>query len=872
MAGPFRTACRARGRPGVIGALAPAVAGALAWMSGLAVALPAAGQPGGQPAGPSEPAGGDRYEGRPIREIVLRRPPVREGGRQVGPGGPLEDRLAQLARNQLRLVEGVPFNREQAAADLRALNRLGRFGTVQSEVQQLADGSVRVIYTLEPQPIVQAVQTVGNRKFTDDALLSEIGLIEGAAVDRFVLDRIARRLEEKYRRDGYYLVKVDWDEDALAESGIVLFRIREGDMVRVTQIRFEGNASLPPGELRSRLSTEEAWLFGRGYVNDEVLDADVAALVEHYRSRGFLDVRADRVVRPAPNGREVSVTFLIEEGPRFTLRDVRAVYLDAVRAQFATEAEALAAVGEGEEYAGIWTPDAGFRYVVYRPEPFSTEQVRGLMGLKRGDVYGTTSADASVEDVRSALHALGHTDARVRRVERRSVDGAGVDLLLEIVPGPVFRAGLVSVTGNSITQDRVVRRRLTVRPDRPLDRSELEESRRALEATNLFHRDRTTGLSSVRGGILSPDPSDPRYRDVLFEVEETNTGNFNVGAAVDSDAGLSARMTVSQRNFDIWDFPDSWGDLMSGRAFRGAGQTARLDILPGTRYQTYSTSLTEPSLFDSDYSGTLAFSYRQRNYRQYDEERVGGRATVTRRFGTRWVGSGFVRLEQVGLSDLDAGSPTDFYDVADDSVLLGFGASLVRTQVDDRTRPTRGTRVELGIEQVTGDFTFTRLTAEHYAFFALREDLLGRRTVLSMRTAMGLVPQGQDETPTYERFYGGGRSFRGFDFRGISPRGVRNDNNEPSNEAVGGTWSFFWGLELEQPLYENIFSGVVFLDTGTVLEDFGFEQYRVSVGAGIRITVPMLSNVPLAFDFGFPILKEDADETRLFTFNIDVPF
>ena len=39
-----------------------------------------------------------------------------------------------------------------------------------------------------------------------------------------------------------------------------------------------------------------------------------------------------------------------------------------------------------------------------------------------------------------------------------------------------------------------------------------------------------------------------------------------------------------------------------------------------------------------------------------------------------------------------------------------------------------------------------------------------------------------------------------------------------------------------------------------------------------RITaLPQLSPAPLAFDFGFPIVKEDTDDKRLFTFDIDLP-
>ncbi|MGP1308983.1 MAG: BamA/TamA family outer membrane protein, partial [Phycisphaerales bacterium] len=190
-----------------------------------------------------------------------------------------------------------------------------------------------------------------------------------------------------------------------------------------------------------------------------------------------------------------------------------------------------------------------------------------------------------------------------------------------------------------------------------------------------------------------------------------------------------------------------------------------------------------------------------------------------------------------------------------------------------RYTPTRGTRLELGVEQVGalgGEYDFTRLEFEHTLWLPIMEDYLGRRTVLSFRTKSGWIPQ-QGEAPTYERFYLGGRNFRGFEFRTISPRSVQQ-NGSPSDEPVGGDFLFFFGLELEQPIWQNILSGVVFLDTGTVINDPGFDDYRVSAGVGVRLRIPALSNAPLAFDLGFPIKKEETDEERLFSFSIDLPF
>ena len=205
-------------------------------------------------------------------------------------------------------------------------------------------------------------------------------------------------------------------------------------------------------------------------------------------------------------------------------------------------------------------------------------------------------------------------------------------------------------------------------------------------------------------------------------------------------------------------------------------------------------------------------------------------------------------------------------------MLLGLEASLVRTTLNSLTRPTRGSRTRLSVEQVMGDFEFTKLEASHSTFIPIREDYLGRSTVLNLRGKIGYIPQGRENTPTYERFYMGGQSFRGFNFRSVSPKGIRNDNGLPSDDSVGGTWQFFVGAEIEQPLYEDIFSIVAFIDAGTVTFDPGFDDFRVSVGLGIRFYVPALSPAPLAFDFGFPIMKEDDDEERLFTFTVDLPF
>ena len=400
---------------------------------------------------------------------------------------------------------------------------------------------------------------------------------------------------------------------------------------------------------------------------------------------------------------------------------------------------------------------------------------------------------------------MGYVDAadtqlsNVFRVEKRDPDQPVVDLIIVINEGPRYRVGEVIIQGNDLTRQEVIRRQIELRPTRPLDTTAMERSKIRLRRLRLFN-DRTgaritpqeSGVEFFaeiwddefrprarrprRNGSASPDTSltlspdnEGNYRDVLIEIEETNTGSFDIGGAVSSDSGVIGRIALTQRNFDIRDTPDSPGEFTSGRAFRGGGQTFQIELQPGNRVQTYSIGLTEPYLLESNYSGSASLFYRNRDFDEFDEQRAGARLGVGRRFGTRWNGNLTLRAEQVELSDIEPDRPQDIFRVADANLIIGTAAALNRTTLDSLTRPTKGARSEISIEQVVGDFQFTKIELSHSVFIPIREDYLGRSTVLNLRGRIGYIPQDRNETPTYERFYMGGQSFRGFNFRTVSP-------------------------------------------------------------------------------------------------------
>ena len=171
---------------------------------------------------------------------------------------------------------------------------------------------------------------------------------------------------------------------------------------------------------------------------------------------------------------------------------------------------------------------------------------------------------------------------------------------------------------------------------------------------------------------------------------------------------------------------------------------------------------------------------------------------------------------------------------------------------------------------LAGDYTFTKMFISTTSYFAVDRDFLNRNTTLRLDTRIGHIFGGS--APTFEKFYLGGRSFRGFDFHSIAPLGTPRVAGGDPFIPVGGSWELFLGAQYEFPLMDRIVSMVAFCDSGTVTNSPGFDEYRVSVGAGLRLHIPQLGQAPLAFDFGFPVVKQATDKKKLFSFSVQLPF
>jgi len=736
----------------------------------------------------------------------------------------------QKVLNNIRSRVGEAYDSSTAQGDISRLTRLGDFANIDIVAELQSDGTVTLTYLFREERLLGAVSVVGNRVLSDGALIGPTGLRRGSPRDDFLIQRGTREMKELYRSKGYYLAEVSIDRTELEENDILIFEVIEGPRVRVRAIEFVGSTHFSDKELSAEIETRTWFPFFRlGEVDRDELDADVASLHKFYYDRGWIDIRVDSQIEISPSQREAKVVFEFEEGQRYTV-------------------DRLQAAAPGD-----------------RPlQVFSTEQLAAIMNIKVGDVFRQDLVDQSRNTIRDAYGVMGYLDTRVQILPVRRGSSTKLSLIIEIDEGEVADVGLVTITGNSLTKDKVIRKEVGLRPGRRFDAREIEATKERILASGLFG----DALVSVQ----EPDPSDPTTRDVVVEIKEKNTGSINFGVGFGSDSGVLGNISLTQNNFDLFDVPETFGEFIRGRSFRGAGQRFAISFNPGTEIFEYNISLTEPRIFGTPYALGGSAGYFRRIYTGYTEERSSAGAVLSRRLGDVWYGSLRFDASRVELTGLDDDEPVEVLDDAGPETLISTGLVLTRTTIDRMSRPTRGSRMQWNIGNwgvFGGDRDFNKVSFDYTTYLALDRDFLGRITTLRLDGQVGQIFGG--EAPTYDQFYLGGRSLRGFQFRTVSPRGIDASGNI-TDVPVGGRFMVFLGAQYQQPLVGEMLDGVIFVDSGTVNDDPGFDQYRASVGLGIRVYIPQLGPTPLAFDFAFPILKEETDETQLFSFSADLPF
>jgi outer membrane protein assembly complex protein YaeT len=712
--------------------------------------------------------------------------------------------------------KGQVFSDEVLRADSENIASLEGVEYAYYNAQQ-AEGGVAVSFVVVEKKLVREISFFGNKKLKDAFLRKQVNLVKGDYLDTLEIARALSEIRNAYNKKGYYFSKVEMDKDAL-EEGRVIFRIQEAKPVKVGGVEFEGNSVFTDDELMDVVKLRKRkFLIFTVKLSEDRLDEEIDRILAVYRENGYLDVSCRAQTEFNDKLSKAVVVFVIDEGKEYTTESITV---------------------KGNEF-------------------FTTEQIFEKMKLAKGELFDVQKADYDQETIQNMYREVGFIEARVN-MTRRYVEGDKIALEYDIEEGNRFRIGRIDITGNQTTHDKVVRRELDeadFKPGRWYNAS-------AARGNGQGDLEKDVKRASLAESVLiTPVDAGDDQKTAVVDVTEGQTGMVMFGAGVDSSNGVIGQIILEQRNFDITDWPESFEEFIRGQAFKGAGQRMRLSLEPGTEVTRYSIDFTDPYAWDKPLSLNVGSSKYERDRESYEEDRMKGYVGLTRRYSDGWALGLRFRAENVDI-DPDTDAPIEVWDAEGGNNIFGTKVVAIKNNTDSRYLPTKGDSYEVNYEQVFGDYNFGVVTGIYRWYKTLSEDLARRKTVLATKLQASSII---GDAPVFEKFYAGGTgSLRGFDYRGVSPRG-RGIVSGEYDDPIGSDWLMLANAEITVPLSSDTFNWLFFCDTGMVDDN----EFRSAVGTGIEILLPQwFGPVPMRFELAAPITKDESDDTNVFSFSM----
>ncbi|HET9812463.1 MAG TPA: outer membrane protein assembly factor BamA [Sphingomicrobium sp.] len=188
-----------------------------------------------------------------------------------------------------------------------------------------------LVIAVRENPVINRIVLEGNKRLKDDKILPEIKLAPRQIFTRSAARADVDRILELYRRQGRFAARVEPKIVNLDQNRVdVVFEIHEGDLAKVRSINILGNQQFSDSRLQKEMYTREAGgLLGFLKSNDtydpDRLAADQQKLRAFYLTEGYADFRVvSALAELTPDRRDFVITYVIEEGARYKFGTVEA--------------------------------------------------------------------------------------------------------------------------------------------------------------------------------------------------------------------------------------------------------------------------------------------------------------------------------------------------------------------------------------------------------------------------------------------------------------------------------------------------------------------------------------------------------------------
>ncbi len=768
------------------------------------------------------------------------------GGISVTGAETLDNNMVIMA-SQLTVGQRIMVPGEDISNAIQNLWKQKLFKNVNIGITSIQDEIIFLDIKLEERPKLTRYEFEGIRRSEAEDLRDKLNLVRGDVVTENLLFRAENAIEDYYMEKGYLTPSIEireLEDTARVNSMILEFNIDRGDRTRIQEINIYGNQVLTDRQIKRVMkNTRERslrFLFSSSKLVEDDFEEDKRTLIGKYNELGKRDAAIVRDSVYFVEDNRIEIDLHIYEGPTYFFRNI--------------------------DWIGNTVYD--------------DDMLSAMLNIRKGDVYNQNKLDRNLfmnmeeGDVSSLYMDIGYLFFQLNPVEV-AVENDSIDLEIRIYEGEQARINLVTVSGNTRTNDHVIMREIRTRPGQLFSRSSIIRSQREIIQLGFFDQE-AIDVNPV------PNPVDNTV-DLEYIVEETSSDQIELSGGWGANR-IIGTVGISFNNF-------STRNLFNREAWRplptGDGQRLSLRAQTyGRGYISYSASFTEPWL-GGNKPNALSVSFYQTTHRRNlasDHPDYGYYSIIGSSVGLSkrlTIPDDFFFLQQsINYQHYDIlNSPIRFIFDNGQSNNLSYKAVFGRNSKDATLFPRRGSEISLSL-QVTPPYSllsqkdladaapqekFRWLEYHKWSFRGNWYTPIVGDLILSTRIRFGFLGYYNSDIgyPPFERFYLGGDGLSGWEIDGrevIALRGYANYSLTPTDnrgEFIGANAYNKYTLELRFPVSLNPMATVyalAFVEGGNAFADiqsFAPFDFKRSAGVGARIFLPMFGLLGIDYGYGF---------------------
>lgn len=744
----------------------------------------------------------------------------------------------------LPVKPGDTVNPEVISRAMKQLYATGDFDNI-----RLVRRDNTLVVDVVERATIGTVEFSGNVNIAEDDLkrvAEQQGLRAGEPLNVQTLASIRNSLEEFYHSAGMYQAQVKTVLTRLPRNRVnVRVEFNEGVNAEIQQINIVGNTAFDEDVLLAlfELRDDVPWwnfMASRNY-DTQKFRGDLEKLRTYYLDRGYVRFKIDSTsVEMTPDRKGLYLTVAINEGECYKVGKT-------------------ALQGNTLKYG---------------------EDMQQLITLEEGETYSQHLVTENEEILKHFLGKFGYAYTEVKAVPVYNDKDKIVDLNFVVEPGSRIYVSQMLISGNTDTDDTVVRREIRQMDGTWLSNEAMDMSKRRLNRTGYFQ---TVDMDVQRTGTATD------LVTVKTTVKEQPTGSIAGGLGFGTDSGLLLSASISQNNVL------GWGTKGAISAYSN-DYRSHTEISYTDPYFTIDNVSLGGRVFYDRYDGD------DDDVVEYDKRTVGFDVNVGYPLSENWGVGYTVGIEHTHIKNTgrrfqqgerfwkqygkDGSRRGDFLD-------FDLGVNLTHSSLDRAVFPTDGNKQVLSLMATApgSDTQYYKITFETRHLFPFDSEHLwvfGIRGRTGYGNGYGTKNGQKQRLPFYNNFYLGSSSWlRGFEQNSIGPRAIYlddDDNPYESDTSVGG--NAFWTASAEifvpTPLvsenYKNLLRTSFFLDAGALWDTYGgsyafdyskSNEFRSSIGLSLTWISPMGA---VSIYLAKAIKTYDGDDTQVFNFNIGSSF